>query len=380
MSNIGTWVQNVGGAWLMTTLTADPLPVALMSTATSLPVFLVGLPAGSLADRVDRRRLLLVTQTWMLLSVSLLALLTLLGMVTPAWLLGLTFALGLGAAFNSPTWAATLPDLVSRRQLATAVSVNSLGYNVARAVGPAIGGFLVAAIGPASTFIVNGLSFLATIAVVATWRPGVSRPSAPDREHLARAMLTGVEYCWRAWPQRIVLTRSLLWMLSASALWGLLPLVARVELGLDAPGYGFLVTCVGAGAIGGAFALPHLRGRWSTNRLLVAAIVTFGSMLLVLAWVRFVPVVWLMLALGGAAWTSSNQNFQISVQLTAPGWVRARAIAMYLLTFQGGQAIGSAIWGAVAARVGNPVALSLAASGLLLSLAAARRWPVEDQA
>jgi predicted MFS family arabinose efflux permease len=155
--------------------------------------------------------------------------------------------------------------------------------------------------------------------------------------------------------------------------------VARQELGLNATGYGFLVTCVGAGAIGGALVLPRLRQRWSTNRLLMAAIVTFAIMLLVLGWVRFLPLVWLLLALGGAAWTSSNQNFQIAVQLSAPAWVRARAIAMYLLTFQGGQAIGSPIWGGVADRVGNPVALTLAAAGVLLSLVAALRWPVEDQ-
>jgi len=269
--------------------------------------------------------------------------------------------------------------VVSRQQLPTAVSFNSLGFNIARATGPAIGGYLVAALGPASTFVANAGAYLVAIGVVARWRPTAPRADASrEAERFGRAIITGLEYVWRARRQRVVLTRSILWMLCASALWGLLPLVARHELGLDAPGYGFLVTCIGAGAVGGAFMLPRLRQSWSTNQLLIGAIVIFALMLLVLAWVRMLPVVWLMLAVGGAAWTSSNQNFQIAVQLSAPGWVRARAIAAYLLTFQGGQAIGSAIWGSVAERAGNPIALTLAAAGVALGLVAAARWPVED--
>jgi predicted MFS family arabinose efflux permease len=273
-----------------------------------------------------------------------------------------------------------LPDVVSRQQLPTAVIYNSLGYNIARATGPAIGGFLVAVSGPASTFVANACSYIATIGVVAWWRPTAPRhtDTSHEAEHFGRAILTGLEYVWQAPQQRVVLTRSILWMLCASALWGLLPLVARGELGLDAPGYGFLVTCVGAGAVAGAFMLPRLRQSRPTNQLLIGAIVIFALMLLVLAWVRILMVVWLMLALGGAAWTSSNQNFQIAVQLGAPAWVRARAIAAYLLTFQGGQAIGSAIWGTVAERAGDPIALTLAALGVALSLVAAMRWPVED--
>jgi predicted MFS family arabinose efflux permease len=194
-----------------------------------------------------------------------------------------------------------------------------------------------------------------------------------------RTILTGLEYAWQERTQRIVLTRSSIWMLCASSFWGLLPLVARRQLGLEATGYGLLVTCFGGGAVLGSFVLPRLRRRWPTNYLLIAAIVTFATMLLVLAWVRFVPLVCVLLALGGWAWTSSNQNFQIAVQMRAPRWLQARAIAAYLLTFQGGLAIGSALWGAVAERTGNPIALSLAAAGLGVGLFAAVRWPVEDQ-
>jgi MFS family permease len=363
----------------MTTLTSDALPVALVQTATTLPALVVGLPAGSLGDRVDRRRLVLVTQAWMFGSVMLMAALTLVGLMSPWLLLVLTFALGAGSAMNSPTWAALLPDIVSRSQVPTAISMNSAGFNIARAIGPAIGGFVVAAYGAAVSFILVGAAFLATFGFVFAWRPRLHRVEQDrPREPFARAILTGLQFAWHERTQRIVLTRSVIWMLCASVLWGLLPLIARRELALNASGYGFLVTCVGIGAVAGSFALPRLRRRWSTNRLLTACIVIFAAMLLTLAWVRLLPVIWLMLALGGAAWTSSNQNFQIVVQMHAPGWVRARAIAAYILTFQGGQAIGSAVWGSVAERAGDPAALTLAATGLAAGLVAALRWPVQE--
>jgi MFS family permease len=378
VSNLGTWAQSVGGAWLMTSLTTDALPVALMQTATTLPAFLVGVPAGSLADRVDRRRLLLVTQTWMLIAAGALAVLTISGLVSQWSLLGLTFALGLGSAIASPTFASLIPDVVSRPQVAAAVSINSLAYNVARAVGPSLGGALVAAIGPASTFVANTVSFLVPLAVLKRWRPAASLRPASSGEPFVRSMQAGLFFARQDKHARVVLTRSILWMLGASALWSLLPLVARRELQLEAPGYGFLVTCVGGGAILGALVLPTLRRTWPTNWLLIGEVVSFAAMLLALAWVRVLPVVWLMLALGGAAWTQSNQNFQIAIQLSAPAWVRARAIALYLLTFQGGQAIGSTIWGSVADRVGNPLALTVAAGAVAAGVLAALRWPVED--
>jgi MFS family permease len=378
VSNIGTWMQTVGGAWLMTTLTADALPVALMQTATTLPAFLIGLPAGSLADRLDRRRLLLLTQSWMLLCAAVLGVVTLRGGATPGLLLGLTFALGIGNAFSAPAWAAIIPDVVPRPQVPTAISMNSAGYNVSRATGPAIGGLVVGGIGPGYAFLTNAASFLATLGVVARWRPKNERPAGSQNEPLTTMVLAGLHYVWHVEAQRVVLVRSMLWMLCASALWGLLPVVARRELGLDAAGYGVLVTCVGAGAVGGAFALPPLRRRVRTNYLLMLAILIFTVMFLVLAWVRFLPLVWLTLAVGGAAWTTSNQNFQIAVQMNAPRRMAARAIATYLLTFQGGQAIGSAVWGAISDQVGDPITLTIAAIGTSLGVLAAIRWVVQD--
>jgi MFS family permease len=378
VSNVGTWMQTVGGAWLMTTLTADALPVALMQTATTLPAFLIGLPAGSLADRLDRRRLLLVTQAWMLLCAAVLGVITLADGATPGVLLAMTFALGLGGALAAPAWQAIIPDVVERPQVPTAISMNSAGYNVARATGPAIGGVVVGGLGPGYAFLVNAVSFLATLGVVARWQPSAERLGGAARERLTSMVLAGLQYVWQAEAQRVVLVRSMLWMLCASALWGLLPVVARRELALDAAGYGVLVTCVGAGAVAGAFALPPLRRRVPTNHLLILAIVIFTVMFLVLAWVRVLPLVWMALAIGGAAWTTSNQNFQIAVQMTAPRRLAARAIAAYLLTFQGGQAIGSAVWGALADRLGDPITLTLAAVGTSAGLLAAVRWVVSD--
>lgn len=371
-------MQTVGGAWLMTTLTTEALPVALMQTATTLPAFLIGLPAGSLADRLDRRRLTMATQAWMLVCAAVLGLLTLAGLVTPWLLLGMTFALGLGSALAAPIWLAIIPDVVDRPQVPTAISMNSAGFNVARATGPALGGLVVAVTGPAYAFLINAASFLATLGVVFRWRPRVGRVASASPEPLTTMVVAGLQYVWEAEAQRVVLVRSMLWMLCASAFWGLLPVVATRELMLDATGYGFLVTCVGAGAVGGALALPWLRRRVPTNRLLMLAIVIFTLMYLVLAWVRAVPVVCVMLAIGGAAWTTSNQNFQIAVQMSAPRRMAARAIAAYLLTFQGGQAIGAAAWGAIADQVGNPVALTLAAVGTSAGLIAAAKWVVED--
>jgi predicted MFS family arabinose efflux permease len=377
VSNLGTWMQTVGGAWLMTTLTTDAMPVALMQTATTLPFFLVGLPAGSLADRYDRRRLLWLTQAWMVGVGLLLAALTFAGFINPWLLLAFTFAIGLGSALSSPAWSAVLPDVVSRPQVPNAIMVNSAGYNVSRAVGPALGGLVVAAFGPAMTFLLNALSSLATLAFVHMWR---SSPRVRSRtsEAFVQTILAGLRYAWTDRQHRTVLFRSSIWMLCASALWGLLPLVARRELDLDAPGYGLLVTSVGTGAVAGALVLPRLRQRWRPNALLIVAMLIFVAMFLVLAWVRFIPFICVMLGIGGAAWTTSNQNFQIAVQMSAPAWVRARAIAAYLLTFQGGQAIGSAVWGAVAERAGEPVALTVAAIGLMVALVPAVRWPVTD--
>jgi MFS family permease len=374
VSNVGTWMQNVGVAWLMTTLTPSPILVALIQTATSLPVFLVGLPAGALADLLDRRRMLLVSQTWMLVAAAILGGLTLADRTTPVALLLLTFALGLGGALNSPAWQAIVPELVPRRELASAIALNGAGFNLARALGPALGGLLVAAAGPGLVFVLNALSFLATIIVLYAWRRQPRSGSTLPGERLMEALTAGLRYARFAPALQRLLARSAIFVLCASALWALLPLVARQQLGLDSSGYGLLLACLGIGAVCGAFVLPQMRHTVSLDLLIAGATAVFALATAMLGWVPYLPVVAVALAAGGVAWLSAMSSFNVAAQMIAPNWVSARVLGTYLLVSQGGLAVGSFVWGAVADAFGLPIALGLAAAGLALGLLATPVW------
>ncbi len=285
VSNLGTWMHEAAGAWLMTTLAHSPLLVALMQTAASLPFFLLAFPAGALADVVDRRRLLLVTQTWMLLAAAALGALTLAGRTTPELLLGLTFALGLGSAMTAPAWQAITPELVPRGDLPAAIALGAVAFNLARAVGPALGGLTTASIGPGAVFLVNAASFLAVLVVLARWqRPPVAAFEIP--EDVFGAMRAGARYVRHSLPLRTVLARSASFVIFASAVWSLLPLIARRLLGLEAVGYGVLLGCLGLGAVAGATVLPALRRRMPIDRLMLLATVLFAGASATLAVVR----------------------------------------------------------------------------------------------
>ncbi|MFB2919130.1 MULTISPECIES: MFS transporter [Aerosakkonema] len=369
-SNIGTWMQNVGGVWLMTTLTPSPLMVALMQTATSLPVFIVGLPAGALADIIDRRRLLLFWQAWMLVAALLLGVLTLFHAITPWLLLALTFALGLGAAMNAPAWQAIVPELVSRPQLPTAITLNGVGFNVARAVGPALGGIVVAAAGAGVVFLLNAASFLGVMAVIYSWKRSQTKSALPA-ERTIGAIRAGLRYLKYAPVLRAVLLRTGVFIICGSALWALLPLVAKQELGLGSLGYGVLLGCIGLGAITGAFVLPKVRRKVSTDVLIVAGTVVFALATLALAYLRNLGLLYLALVAGGLAWIGIMSSLNAATQLAVPTWVQARSLSLYQLVFQGGIATGSAFWGLAAERWGNSTALSGAAIGLVIGLVAA---------
>ena len=276
VSNIGTWMHDVGAAWLMISLTPSPLLVALMQTATSLPIFLLALPGGALADIVDRRRLLLVTQSWMCATAVALGLVTLAGVTTPAVLLALTFALGLGAALNMPAWQATTPEMVPRAQLLAAVALGGVGFNVARAVGPALGGLIVAVAGSGAVFLLNALTFLGVIGAVYTWRRPPRERRLPP-EHVLGAMRAGVRYVRHAPLFRAVLVRTAVFIICGSATWALLPVVGRRDLGLSALGYGVLLGCLGLGAVAGSAVLPRLRARLSVDALVIVATIIFGA-------------------------------------------------------------------------------------------------------
>jgi MFS family permease len=376
VSNLGTWMHNVGAAWLMTSLTPSPMMVALVQAATSVPVVLVGLPAGALADIVDRRLLLLWTQGWMLAAAAALGGLTLMGGTTPWVLLTLTFALGLGAAMNAPAWQAIVPDLVPQAELSAAVALNSVGFNLARAVGPALGGLMIAAAGTSAVFLLNAASFLGVVVVLARWQR-LSRASVLPSEHMWGAIRAGMRYVRHAPTLDAVLLHAGSFILCGAALWALLPLVAQHALGLGATGYGVLVGCLGLGAVVGAVLLPSLQRKVAINTLTAAATGLFAAVTLLLASVQHFGLLSATMMAGGLAWTILMSTFTVAVQTAVPAWVRARALGVYTLVVQGGMAVGSAVWGGVASHTGLPIAFLGAACGLILGLIALGRYRLQ---
>ncbi|WP_414641082.1 MFS transporter [Actinospica sp.] len=371
-SNVGTWMQTVGAQWLLVEHTTSTTLVAAVQTASLLPVMLFSLPAGVLADVLDRRRLLLVVQLGMAVVAGVLAWLTAVGLTTPAVLLVLTFLLGCGQALTGPAWQAIQPELVPREQIPAAATLGSLTVNLARAVGPAVAGVLVAATGPAAVFAINAVSFLGVVAAVAMWhrRPqaGTARP-----ERALAALHAGTRYVRNAPSVRRILIRSALFVVPGSALWALLPVVASSRLRLGAGGYGLLLGALGVGAVLGALYLSRLRTHLSANRLLVASALVFGGGTLILGVVSNVAVVTVVMVLTGVAWLVSLSTLNSALQLSLPAWVRARALAAYLLVFMGGQALGSLAWGALAGPFGSEPVLA-AAAALLGATALSVRW------
>jgi MFS family permease len=374
-STIGTLMHGVASALLMTSLTTSPVPVALLTTMSNLPLLLVGLPAGALADLIDRRWLVLITQVWMLGVAVLLGVLTAYNWMTPSVLLTLTFLLGLGGALSAPAWQAIMPELVPRRELATAVALNSAGFNLARATGPAIGGLLVAASGPASVFFLNAASFLGIIWVIYRWEPPPREQSAIP-EGVRGAVAAGLRFARYAPALRATLVRTFAFIFAASALWALLPVVATRQLGLGASGYGVMLASIGLGAVGGAALLPRLRARMSIDRLIIILTLAFAAGLCALALVRDVIAINVVLLVVGVGWLTINSFLNVAAQTTAPAWVQARAMGVYLLVSPGGLAGGSAVWGLVADYFGERVSLLAAAAVLAVGVATARRWPL----
>jgi MFS family permease/quinol monooxygenase YgiN len=371
-SNCGTFMQLVGAQWLMGDLGGSALEVSLVQSATSLPVFLLVLPSGALGDILDRRRLLIVSQAWMLCAAGLLAALTFADTVEPVTLLLLTFAVGCGTALTIPSFQAVMPELVERREIPQGAALNGVNFNVARAVGPALGGVLIATAGPAWVFLINAVSFLGTMGVLALWR---REPPARSFgvEHIWSAVGAGARFVRAAPALRRVLVRAALFMPFAGALWALLPVLARDDLGMGSSGYGLLLGSVGFGAIAGAFVLPRLRASWTLNQVVVGSALVYAAAMAVAGLVPVVAVVVVALVVGGLAWIGVLSSLNASAQTLLPDWARARGLAYYTLTFQGGQALGAVVWGAVAHVAGAGWALAAAAACVALGVAAARR-------
>jgi len=368
ISYTGTWMQNVGAGWLMTELTTSPLMVSLVQAAAAIPVFLVVLPAGALADMVDRRRLLLFTQSWMVVAAAALGVLTFFGAVSPWLLLVFTFLMGVGAVMNDPAWQAITPEVVSPQRHASAVALNSAGFNVARAVGPAIGGLIVAAAGSGWSFLVNAASFFGVIFFLYRWK---SIPQKPlPTKGMREAILEGFRYVRSAPQVRSVLIRTGAFSIGAASLLALLPVICQPH---GAQGYGFLLTCFGVGACAGAAVLPRLRLQYSVDGLVAGATIVFAAMTFLAGQVHVFEWLCLVLFTAGAAWIGILACFNVVAQTMCPSWMRARALSMYLLVLQGGMAIGSALWGAVAARQGVPAGLAWSALAMIVGLFTIRR-------
>jgi MFS family permease len=371
VSSIGTWMHEVGAGWLMVTLNPSPVMVALVQAATALPAFLLSLPAGALADIVDRRRYLIAAQLWSLTCAALLGMLTLAGAISATLLLVLTFALACGAAMMTPAWAATVPELVPREELAAAVALNSTSVNVARAIGPAIAGVLVAAAGPAAAFLVNACTFLGVIVVLTRWQR--LHGKSEKREAFLDAMRAGLRYVRAAPRLQAVMVRGLTFFICGSAMWALLPLVAR-GAGGGARTYGVFLTCIGTGAVSAAVLLPPLRARLSRDRLVQGASLLLAAMMAVLAYAHALYVLVPAMLLTGMAWLTVLSSLHVSAQTAVPGWVRARALSVYLVMLSLGMSAGAALWGAIASHTSVSTALVAAASGAVLAVLLTRRF------
>jgi predicted MFS family arabinose efflux permease len=367
ISYIGTWMQNIGAGWLMTQLNPSPFWVGMVLTAGTLPVFLVMLPAGAMADMVDRRRLLLFAQWWMVVASAALGILALTHHVSPYGLLLFTFLLGLGSVMNDPAWQAITPEVVAPENHSAAVALNAAGFNVARAVGPALAGFIIALGDSGSVFLLNALSFFGVIVFLHRWKRPVAPPSDPPR--LMESMLEGLRYARQSPRVRAVLVRTGVFSVAATAIWALMPLLAQP---FGSTGFGVLVGSFGAGALAGAVVLPRIRPRMSLDALIGAAIVTLGAVTLASGRIHHLGPLCIVMFVGGTAWLGILSSFNYAAQIMAPTWVRARSLSIYLLTLQGGMAAGSAFWGALAARIGVPDALAWAGLALAAGLLSIR--------
>jgi MFS family permease len=365
VSDIGTFMQGVGAAWLMVSQGAGPLLVALIQTASALPFFLLALPAGALGDIFDRRKLIVATEVWMLFVAVALAALTLLHSITPWMLLFLTLALSIGDALEAPTWRAVLPEVVPPEDLLPAIALNGIEFNLARAIGPALGGFLIAVASVGTAFTLNALSFLGVLWVIVRWkRP--SRKRGSPQETLSGATRAAIRYARNAPDMLTVLGRIGVIMFFASAFWALLPTISHGLRG-SATLYGLLLTVFGGGAILGAMVLQRVRSSFSADAMLAIGTTVFAAALWATATFRSIVPLCVAIAFAGSAWTAVMSLMSTVMQGLAPDWVRARAQAVFMLVYMGAWAAGSAFWGYVAGHRGTHFSFMAAAIGTAAS-------------
>ena len=394
LGNIGSFMRDVASAWLATDLSSSPAAVATIQAAATLPVFLLAIPAGVLSDILDRRRFLIVIQIALAAVSGTLAFLSWQNGLTIEILIALAFAGGIGAAMMGPTWQSIVPELVPANTLRQAVALNGLGVNIARAIGPAMGGLLLAAFGAAATYCADLISYVFVIGALIWWKRPV-QPSDPLREHFFSAFRAGLRFTRAHSKLHIVLLRAAVHFAFGSSVWALLPLVAKQLLHGGAGLYGVLLGAVGAGAILGALSMPALQKRLDGDGVILGSAIATA---VVMAALSFAPPVWLALPLLlvlGAAWILALTTLGGAAQAILPNWVRGRALAVYQMVFNGALAGGSLVWGFAAQAMGTPHALLIAAVGLVIAalllhrirlprgeedLGPARHWPEPEMA
>jgi MFS family permease len=377
LSTTGSRMHEVGAGWLMTTLSTDPFTVALVQTATTLPIFLFALTAGAIADVVSRRKLLIYVQLLMAIVAVVFAYIVFLERMTPTLLLIFVFVIGVGAAFVAPAKQATVPQLIPRPDLQSAIALNSVGFNLSRAIGPAIAGVLILTIGITAPFIFNAISFTIIAAAYFWWCPGRILNPLP-KEKIPGAVRTGLRYVRYSPPLRATIGRAFTFCVSASAFWALLPLLAKTELKGDASLFGMLIGAIGLGAVVGVFLLPKLKQKFRPAKIILIA-----SALIVLVLISSGVFANQVLAvfsciIFGAAWIWVLSTLNVSAQLALPDWVRARGLAIYLMIFFGSMSLGSIIWGYLASSIGISPTMLVAASTLFLGSLLTRKLPLNQ--
>ncbi|MBP0443789.1 MFS transporter [Roseomonas sp. SSH11] len=376
ISNIGGWVQSTGAAWLMTSLSPSPVMVSLVQVASMLPVFLLALPAGALADIMDRRRFLIGTQIWICAMALLLCVLTAAGALGPWGLLALTFCIGIGAAANFPAFGATTPELVVREDLVQAIVLNAMGFNLSRAIGPALGGIVLGWAGAEVAFALNAACFLYLTGALFLWKRQPQTDLAP-REGLVDAMGSGVRYVLASPVMRGIIIRATFSFFAGSAVWGLLPIIVRFRLGLGPSAFGLMLGAMGVGAVAASFGLPALRNRLSRSNIVVACSCMMGISIVLLGLSpHWLPAGMAML-LYGASWLGMTSTLSAASQFAARPWVRARAIGLFQVATFGAMVLGSTLGGIGGSLIGVPQTLVIFGVASILLSVLSRRLPLE---
>jgi MFS family permease len=377
VSNIGGWMYSAAAGWLMTSLNPDPLWVALVQAASTLPVFLFAIPAGAFADIFDKRKFLIVLETLTTAVSALYAAMVGFGLATPANLLGFTFLVGATGALTVPAWQSVVPQLVPKDDLTSAVAANSVGINISRAVGPAVGGAAITALGIVSPFWINAISNLGVIGALLWWRPAKNSRSSLPAERFRGAVVAGLRYARNSPAMRATLIKAAGFFLFASAYWALLPLVARTQVASGAALYGILLGAIGAGAVIGAFVMPWMRLKLGAD-LLAACGMAGTAVTLALYGLAHDPYTALAASiLAGISWIAVMATLTVSAQSSLPDWVRGRGLALFTTVFFGCMTLGSVIWGKLAAILGLPAALFIAAAGAVVAIIVTWPWKLQ---